>query len=197
MSEEDEKKDESGGSDWGGPRHEGIGLKLFKSLFENAPKIIAEAAKSRLGIVALVILVLFVLAGIFFWTAPIEYRAGAFIALFVGFGLFVRAVFRMDGRITPENGPQIPATEAQESPLHEKARATLDRGRKFYFAGRQDDAVSAYEQAHALFKQADDRLGEANALFSLGESRRLLGRHDAARDATRLRNVLPARQRED
>ena len=154
---------------------------MIKSLFENAPKII-EAAKSPLGIVALVVLVLSVVAVIFFRTDPVEYRVAAFMALFVGFGLFVRAIFRKGGGITSQNRPQIVAKEAGESSLRQNARTMLDRGRKSYFAGRQDDAVSAYEQARALFKQAGDRLCEAVALLGLGHSRTLLGRHDAARN---------------
>ena len=120
---------------------------MFKSFFENAPKIIAEAASSPLGIVALVLFVLSVLAVILFRRARVENKAVTFIALVFAFGTFVFAVFRIEWSIPPENDRKIPANEVGQSPLHEKARETLDQGRKAHFAGRQDEAVSAYEQA--------------------------------------------------
>ena len=47
-----------------------------------------------------------------------------------------------------------------------------------FYRARQD-----YENAIELFKQVQDRLGEANALRGLGELERMLGRHEQARKA--------------
>ncbi len=66
----------------------------FFEFFKQAPQIIAEAAKKPLGIVALVILALSVLAFVFFADAPVSVRVGIFIVLVLGFGLFAFAAMR-------------------------------------------------------------------------------------------------------
>ncbi|MCH7540014.1 MAG: tetratricopeptide repeat protein [Proteobacteria bacterium] len=48
---------------------------------------------------------------------------------------------------------------------------------------RNDQARAAYGEARTLFKQVEDRLGEANVLLGLGELERKLGRNDQARAA--------------
>jgi tetratricopeptide (TPR) repeat protein len=49
--------------------------------------------------------------------------------------------------------------------------------------GRNDQARAAYDDAIALFKQEDNRLGQANVLRGLGHLERKLGRNDQARAA--------------
>jgi tetratricopeptide (TPR) repeat protein len=49
--------------------------------------------------------------------------------------------------------------------------------------GRNDQARAAYGDALVLFKQFDDRLGQANVLRGLGGLERNLGRNDQARAA--------------
>ena len=63
---------------------------IWNALAENAPKILFEAAQSGLGIIALVVLVLAVLAVIFFWKDQPRIKLsvfGALIFVFVGLGL--------------------------------------------------------------------------------------------------------------
>jgi tetratricopeptide (TPR) repeat protein len=49
--------------------------------------------------------------------------------------------------------------------------------------GRNDQARAAFGEALVLFKQEDNRLGQANVLSGLGDLERKLGRHDQARAA--------------
>ena len=49
--------------------------------------------------------------------------------------------------------------------------------------GRDDAARAAYDEALTLYKQADNRLGQANVQRGLGDLERGLGRKDAARAA--------------
>jgi tetratricopeptide (TPR) repeat protein len=49
--------------------------------------------------------------------------------------------------------------------------------------GRNDQARAAYGEALTLYKQEDNRLGQANVLSGLGDLERLLGRNDQARAA--------------
>ena len=68
---------------------------VWAALLGNAPKIIAEAAQSGLGILALVILVLAVLAIVFFKPASDNMKLGVFAALFVAFvGLSLVAIYQ-------------------------------------------------------------------------------------------------------
>lgn len=56
----------------------------MKDFIEHAPQIIEQAAKSTLGILALMVLVLAVLSLIFFKNAPVKIRIAIFITLFIG-----------------------------------------------------------------------------------------------------------------
>ena len=49
--------------------------------------------------------------------------------------------------------------------------------------GSEGGARGAYGEALALFKQLDDRLGQANVLRGLGDLESTLGRNDQARAA--------------
>ncbi len=81
--------------------------------FDQAPKIIAAAAKSPLGIVALVILALSVLAFVFFADAPEWVRIGIFIVLVLDFGLFgFAAMRRMPETQKPVRRPVQPDEQA-------------------------------------------------------------------------------------
>jgi 8-oxo-dGTP pyrophosphatase MutT (NUDIX family) len=64
-------------------------------LIENAPKIIREAAQSTLGILALVVLLISILALAFFSRASEGVRVAIFVLIFLGAGLFVISVLRM------------------------------------------------------------------------------------------------------
>ena len=66
----------------------------WDKFFEQAPKIIAEAAKSALGIVALIILALSVLGLAFFADSPDPVKVAIFLVLVLSFGLFGFAAMR-------------------------------------------------------------------------------------------------------
>ncbi len=66
----------------------------WEKLFEQAPKIIAEAAKSERGIVALIILALSALGAFFFGESSDLIKLAAFLMLVVSFGLFAVAITR-------------------------------------------------------------------------------------------------------
>jgi hypothetical protein len=64
-------------------------------LFEQAPKIIEEAAKSPLGLFALMILALSILALLFFREVSPRIRVGIFLVVFLGFLLLGVALYRV------------------------------------------------------------------------------------------------------
>lgn len=66
----------------------------MNKLLESAPGIIREAAKSPLGLFALMILVLAVLAFFFFRTASERTRVAIFLLLLIGVASFTVAIFR-------------------------------------------------------------------------------------------------------
>lgn len=65
----------------------------MEKFFENAPKIIGEAAKSPLGLFALMILVLAVLGFFFFRGASERTRIAIFVLMFTGVTFFGIAIF--------------------------------------------------------------------------------------------------------
>jgi len=69
-------------------------LELLKQLIEHAPDIIEKAAQSPLGIFALMILVVGVLAVLFFERAPVRVRVFIFVLIFGGVSAFGVAVVR-------------------------------------------------------------------------------------------------------
>ena len=68
----------------------------MNTLIENAPQIIAEAAKSSLGLAALVVLATSCLAYIFFRNASQTIKITIFIPVLFGFILFVIALANVD-----------------------------------------------------------------------------------------------------
>jgi hypothetical protein len=74
-------------------------------IFESAPNIIGEAAKSPLGIFALMVLALSVLGFVFFRRSSERTRTAIFILMFIGVASFGYATFRSASRVLP------PATE--------------------------------------------------------------------------------------
>jgi hypothetical protein len=66
------------------------------SIFSSAPQLIAEAAKSRLGLAGLMVLLLAALGFVFFRRASEKVRVGIFLALLVGASSFVIAVLRQE-----------------------------------------------------------------------------------------------------
>jgi hypothetical protein len=72
-----------------------FGVAPMDKLFEQAPKIIEEAAKSPLGLLALMIMALSILALFFFRKASPRIRVGIFLVVFVGFLLLGVALYRV------------------------------------------------------------------------------------------------------
>lgn len=87
-------------------------------LIKHAPKIIEAAAKSPLGIFALMILAMSVLGAMFFRDASEPTRAGIFILMLVGVAAFGFATVRS----TPGTPKQQAAPPSQEDPLPQKAQ---------------------------------------------------------------------------
>jgi len=92
------------------------------ALFENAPKIIEQAAKSPLGLFALMILVLAVLGYFFFKESSEITRLIIFIMMFSGVCIFGFAIFRA----VPEKGPITPVPVVEPARQHDLDRAGTD-----------------------------------------------------------------------
>ncbi|MEJ2706553.1 MAG: NUDIX domain-containing protein [Anaerolineales bacterium] len=82
----------------------------MNNLFEKAPEIIREAAQSALGILALVVLLISILALAFFSSASEGVRVAIFVLIFLGAGLFVVSVLRLAAQ------DQSRAVETAQSP---------------------------------------------------------------------------------
>jgi|GEM_PF-1386537 len=67
----------------------------MNNLFDKAPEIIREAAQSALGILALVVLLVSILALAFFASASEGVRVAIFVFIFLGAGLFVVSILRL------------------------------------------------------------------------------------------------------
>jgi hypothetical protein len=80
---------------------------LLKQLIQSAPEIIAKAAQSPLGILALLILVVGTLAVIFFWQAPVAVRVSMFVIIFGGACAFGYAVVREIPPVPPPPPPPV------------------------------------------------------------------------------------------
>lgn len=94
----------------------------MEQLFQSLPDIIKAAAQSQLGILALLVVALAVLAYVFFATAAVRVRVGIFLLLFAGVVGFGVAMFRASNadRAAPPN-----ATVAPNPVLSDEARTLL------------------------------------------------------------------------
>lgn len=66
----------------------------MKSFWENLPKLLAEAAKSILGIFALMIICISILGGYFFSNSPVEIRVIIYVMMFVAVVIFGISIFK-------------------------------------------------------------------------------------------------------
>ncbi len=89
-------------------------------LFKSLPDIIKAAAQSQLGILALLVVALAILAYIFFAKARVKIRVGIFVLLFAGVVGFGVAMFHA----SDSNGP-TPGTTAKVAALSKEARSLL------------------------------------------------------------------------
>lgn len=86
-------------------------------LFKSLPDIIKAAAQSPLGILALLVVALSILAYVFFARASVKTRVGIFVLLFAGVLAFGVAVLRA----SDSNAPPVPSGGA----LSKEARTLL------------------------------------------------------------------------
>lgn len=141
-------------------------------MWEAIPKIIAAAATSHRGIWALIITIIGVVALIFFRHEPLLFKAGAFILMFIGLGFFGFLASRISVR-QPDPKPIVSDDSAQR---------VLQRAKRHDFSDHNDEARTAYTEARTLYKQEQNRLGEANVVLGLGDLERKLGRNDQAKE---------------
>ena len=149
-------------------------------MWGSIPKIITAAAVSQLGIWALIIIALGLIAFLFFRRAPFGYKVGVFVFMFIGFGLFGVATSRVE---LPPSGSQTQVQSKQEQDRLSKANALLELADRERTLGHNDKAREAYIKARTLYEAAGNRLGQAHVLMGLGELERKLGRNDEAREA--------------
>jgi hypothetical protein len=97
----------------------------MNSFFENVPKIIGVAAKSPLGLLALMIIALSVLAFFFFRSSSDKVRAGMFVLLFVGVICFgVAAVRSLPNSISYADKPSTQGPTVQRQADNESRQAS-------------------------------------------------------------------------
>jgi hypothetical protein len=90
-------------------------------LFKSLPDIIKAAAQSQLGILALLVVALSILAYVFFAKATVKVRVGIFVLLFAGVISFGVAMFRAsDANLTPAS-----SAGALRGELSKEARTLL------------------------------------------------------------------------
>jgi hypothetical protein len=90
-------------------------------LFKSLPDIIRAAAQSQLGILALLVVALSILAYVFFARASVKIRVGIFVLLFAGVIGFGVAVLRA----SDPQPPPGPTESAPKGGLSTEARALL------------------------------------------------------------------------
>jgi len=89
----------------------------LQELIRNAAEIIREAARSALGLAALIILALAIIGVIFFKKEKLQFKALMFVLMFIGFIIFGYAMTRVGN--SPPVEPQSP-TDTASSPLHKE-----------------------------------------------------------------------------
>jgi hypothetical protein len=91
------------------------------SLFKSLPDIIRAAAQSQLGILALLVVALAILAYVFFAKSAVKIRVGIFVLLFAGVVGFGVALFRASDTGTP----QMSSAGPTKNGLSREARTLL------------------------------------------------------------------------
>lgn len=96
-------------------------------LIQSAPEIIGQAAKSPLGIFALMILSLSVLGFVFFRRSSERTRTAIFVLMFIGVAAFGYATFRTASAIPPGSSNAIASIEGASSGQRETHGFSTDR----------------------------------------------------------------------
>ena len=91
------------------------------ALFKSLPEVIKAAAQSPLGILALLVVALSILAYVFFARAAVKIRVGIFVLLFAGVVGFAVALFRA----AAPGGPVAAAAGTPKAALSKEARTLL------------------------------------------------------------------------
>jgi len=134
------------------------------SLFKSLPDIIKAAAQSQLGILALLVVALAILAYIFFAKARVKIRVGIFVLLFAGVVGFGVAMFHASDANGPAQSPTKVAALSNEARsllmaaaadssgyvLYEKYGASVDlhaNGKSFLTDKGDHRAVATWEAA--------------------------------------------------
>lgn len=88
----------------------------MNDLINKTPELIREAAKSALGLLALVVLIIAILALAFFTTASESVKLIIFALIFVGAGLFVISVLRLAALERTQRTPlPLPSWQSNDS----------------------------------------------------------------------------------
>jgi hypothetical protein len=110
-------------------------------VFTALPDIIKEASKSNLGISALLIVVLSLLAWSFFRGAPLRYRVAMWFFLFAGAVTFVVATIRASDERQDKLVEQQGAPEISGTVVDARSNASISQAH-IMLIGRQESAVS-------------------------------------------------------
>jgi tetratricopeptide (TPR) repeat protein len=153
---------------------------FLKGLLDKAPDIISKAAESPLGLASLIVLVLGIVGAFLFRNVAGKLKLAAFAMITSGLlGLFIFA----SNPKPPSSLPLPDNNSPEKTALENQAAVKLADANRLYMAGQNDQARAAYDEAIGLYKQVDDRLGQANVLRGLGDLESILGRNDQARAA--------------
>jgi hypothetical protein len=112
-----------------------------------------------LGVTSLCVLVLGALGFLLFQEAAGKLKLVALAMITGGFLGFVALVFIFASN--PKPPPQPGKNLQEKTALEEQAAAKLAEGERLYFAGRNDQARTAYGEVLTLYKQEDNRRGQA------------------------------------
>lgn len=117
----------------------------METFFEHVPEIIAQAAKTPLGIIALVILTLSVVAFLLFRRSNLKIRVGVFAAIGIGFALLVAQMLKIESVNRNQSSDGIPQLEARVIAIDGAPRV----GWQVLFGGENSsDAILAWRAAY-------------------------------------------------
>ena len=116
-------------------------------MWKAIPESIRAAATSKLGILALVVIVLGLVAVVFFLDASFLFKFGVFIFMFIGFGLFFAFASRAELKSSSSR-----TKVSSDRKTSVAARSMLDAAKQHYLLDRNDKARDAYTEARTLYR---------------------------------------------
>ncbi|MCE2523385.1 MAG: hypothetical protein J4F49_09230, partial [Rhodobacteraceae bacterium] len=140
----------------------------FVVMLNDIHKTISAAAKSPLGIWALIIFILGAVALAFFRESPLPYKVGIYILMFFGLGIFGLAASRTKAGASdsptdvPDDSKTSHAHEVPQAAEHvglalSEPRRLLESANRYYRSGRHDKAREAFAEARTLFRAVKNR----------------------------------------